>query len=63
MIGSMIAFAALGVIVGIAYGYAWGYRRGLHKLPDDLTAVIKDKADKMAEKMLRDLRDKMGGEG
>lgn len=63
MIGGMIAFAALGVIVGFAYGYGWGYRKGLHKLPDDLTAVIKEKADKIAEKMVQDLKDKMEGEG
>ena len=62
MIGGMIAFFALGAVIGIAYGYAWGYRRGLHKLPDDLTAVIKEKADKIAEKMIQDLKDKMEGE-
>jgi len=61
MILAILGFAVMGFISGIVYGYAWGYRTGLKKLPDDITAVVRQQAEEIAKKNIQELKDRMEG--
>lgn len=63
MILAILGFGIMGFVLGIVYGYAWGYRTGLKKLPDDITAVVRQQAEEIAKKNIQELKDKMEGRG
>ena len=60
---AILGFAVFAFIGGVFYGYGWGYRKGLKKLPDDITAVVRKQAEEIAKKNIQELKDKMQGGG
>jgi len=61
MILAILGFGIMGFVVGVVYGYGWGYRKGLKKLPDDITTIVKQQAEDIAKKNIQELKDKMEG--